>query len=423
MKIGSGATPRGGQDAYRGGATALIRSQNVHNWGFSSDGLAFIDEQQADELSNVVVERSDVLLNITGDSVARCCMAPEEAFPARVNQHVLIIRTDPSVLHSRYLRYWMVAPTSQQHLLSLASAGATRNALTRAMVSDLRFDVPPLLEQRAIASVLGALDDKIDLNRRMCQTLEEMARALFKSWFVDFDPVRAKMQGRDPGLPKEMADLFPNRLVDSELGPIPEGWHPGTVEDATKLNPESWSVKSRPTVVRYLDLASAKWGRLDDAQELSGEAIPSRAQRILRNGDTIVGTVRPGNGSYGLISDTGLTGSTGFAVLRPKKSHFRAYVYFATTSQSNIDRLSRLADGGAYPAVRPDVVSATPCVIPSEQLLHQLETVAGALLDRIAHSDRESRNLAALRDTLLPKLISGELRVPASLGSMQEVST
>jgi type I restriction enzyme S subunit len=291
------------------------------------------------------------------------------------------------------------------------------------MVSDLRFDVPPLLEQRAIASVLGALDDKIDLNRRMCQTLEEMARALFKSWFVDFDPVRAKMQGRDPGLPKEMADLFPNRLVDSELGPIPEGWHPGTVEDATKLNPESWSVKSRPTVVRYLDLASAKWGRLDDAQELSGEAIPSRAQRILRNGDTIVGTVRPGNGSYGLISDTGLTGSTGFAVLRPKKSHFRAYVYFATTSQSNIDRLSRLADGGAYPAVRPDVVSATPCVIPSEQLLHQLETVAGALLDRIAHSDRESRNLAALRDTLLPKLISGELRVPASLGSMQEVST
>ena len=329
--------------------------------------------------------------------------------------YFVVPKTD---LHHRWLYYAI-----KHYKLGEIDDGSPIPSTTRAAVYVQELHVPPVDEQRAIASVLGALDDKIDLNRRMCQTLEEMARALFKSWFVDFDPVRAKMEGRDPGLPKEIADLFPSRLVDSELGPIPEGWRPGTAECVSELNPESWSVKFRPSVVRYIDLASAKWGRLDDAQELAGEAIPSRAQRILRVGDSIVGTVRPGNGSYGLISDSGLTGSTGFAVLRPRAPYCRTYVYFTTTSQPNIERLSRLADGGAYPAVRPDVVAATPCVIPPEALLSRLEDSAGALLDRAAHSERESRTLAAFRDTLLPKLISGELRVPASLGSMQEVAT
>jgi type I restriction enzyme, S subunit len=334
-----------------------------------------------------------------------------------VNNHAHVLRC-ASAVDTRYLYYFLQTVPIRPYL-----SGSVQPKLTQGNLNRIPVRWPTATERASIASVLGALDDKIDLNRRMCQTLEEMARALFKSWFVDFDPVRAKMEGRDPGLPKEIADLFPSRLVDSELGPIPEGWRPGTAECVSELNTESWSVKFRPSVVRYIDLASAKWGRLDDAQELSGEAIPSRAQRILRVGDSIVGTVRPGNGSYGLISDSGLTGSTGFAVLRPREPYCRTYVYFTTTSQPNIERLSRLADGGAYPAVRPDVVAATPCVIPPEALLSRLEDSAGALLDRAAHSERESRTLAALRDTLLPKLISGELRVPASLGSMQEVAT
>jgi type I restriction enzyme S subunit len=152
-------------------------------------------------------------------------------------------------------------------------------------------------DRRAIAHILGTLDDKIELNRRMSETLEAMARALFKSWFVDFDPVRAKMEGRDPALPQPLADLFPDSFEDSELGEIPRGWEVATLSDLSKLNPESWSKETRPTVIDYVDLSKTKWGRIDAVISYSKGDAPSRAQRVLRPLDTIVGTVRPGNGS------------------------------------------------------------------------------------------------------------------------------
>ena len=195
-KIGSGATPRGGKEVYlKDGPFSLIRSQNVHNNRFSHDGLAFITEQQAAELNNVEVFPDDVLFNITGDSVARACQVALDVLPARVNQHVAIIRPDASKLSARFLRYFLVCPKTQAMLLSWAGSGGTRNALTKGMLESLNVYAPADMdEQRAIAHVLGigTLDDKIELNRRMNETLEGMARALFQSWFVDFDPVRAK---------------------------------------------------------------------------------------------------------------------------------------------------------------------------------------------------------------------------------------
>src|SRR6185436_13111644 len=159
--------------------------------------------------------------------------------------------------------------------------------------------------------------DKIELNGRMTDTLEAMARALFKSWFVDFDPVRAKAEGRGPGLPQPLADLFPDSFEASELGEIPRGWDAATLSDLATLNPESWSSETRPAVIEYVDLSNTKCGRIDAVTNYSKGDAPSRAQRVLRPRDTIVGTVRPGNGSHALIWADGLTGSTGFAVLRP----------------------------------------------------------------------------------------------------------
>lgn len=249
-KIGSGATPKGGKEAYLGGKTSLIRSQNIHNDHFSNNGLVYINDDQADELKNVVVQQDDVLLNITGDSVARCCQVDPKILPARVNQHVAIIRPKPDILNARFLRYYLVSPLMQGQLLGLASAGATRNALTKAMIESLSIHAPALAEQKGIAAVLGALDDKIELNRRMNATLEAMARALFKSWFVDFDPVRAKMAGKQPQearsaagatesvlgfMDAATADLLPSRLVPSPLGDIPEGWSIVPVIDSAEF--------------------------------------------------------------------------------------------------------------------------------------------------------------------------------------------
>jgi type I restriction enzyme S subunit len=331
------------------------------------------------------------------------------AFLARgkfwVNNHAHIVRGNGQA-DTRFLMYALSAADISGYL-----AGSTMPKLTQGNMNRIPILAPPLPEQRAIAHILGTLDDKIELNRRMNETLEGMARALFQSWFVDFDPVRAKAQGRDPGLPKPIADLFPDFFEDSELGKIPKGWEVTTLACFAELNPESWSRNSAPKEIEYVDLANTKWGRIESTAHYLKAEAPSRAQRVLRAGDSIVGTVRPGNGSFALIAEKGLTGSTGFAVLRPRRAELVEFVYLAATASDNIERLAQLADGAAYPAVLPDVVLETRVVRPSAAALDQFSCVTRPMLAKMASNDTESRTLAALRDALLPKLISGELRV------------
>ena len=182
-----------------------------------------------------------------------------------VNNHAHIVRGNSNA-DTRFLKYTLSALDISGYL-----TGSTMPKLTQGNMNSISLLAPPLPEQRAIAHVLGTLDDKIEMNRRMNETLETMARALFKSWFVDFEPVRAKMEGRWrrgdslPGLPAEHYDLFPNRLVDSELGEIPEGWGVKPLGEVVTLNPESWSRANAPEAVEYVDLANTKWGvdRLD----------------------------------------------------------------------------------------------------------------------------------------------------------------
>jgi type I restriction enzyme, S subunit len=267
---------------------------------------------------------------------------------------------------------------------------------------------PPLNAQRAIARVLGTLDDKIELNRRMNETLEAMARAVFQDWFINFGPTRSKIQGRPPYLTPDEWSVFPDRLDDEGK---PEGWRNGTLRELAFLNPENWSRSNYPAQIQYVDLSNTKWGTIGSTEAYSKETAPSRAQRVLRPGDTIVGTVRPGNGSYAFIAEDGLTGSTGFAVLRPKEPHFRELIYLSATSSDNIDHLAHLADGGAYPAIKPEVVLTTKLPGFSDDSAMCFARSTGALLDRVEANKQESRTLSAMRGTLLPKLLSGELRL------------
>jgi type I restriction enzyme, S subunit len=185
----------------------------------------------------------------------------------------------------------------------------------------------------------------------------------------------------------------------------------GTLEDISTVNPEVWSQATRPAEIRYVDLSNVKWGRIDAITVLRASDAPSRAQRVLRPGDTIVGTVRPGNGSYAFISEEELTASTGFAVLRPRRPPYAELVYLAATAASNVDMLAHLADGAAYPAVRPEVVAGTRLVRADDELLQRFSQVAGPFLGTIAGNVAHSRTLAAVREALLPRLMSGKLQI------------
>ena len=314
-----------------------------------------------------------------------------------------------------FLYYFLLFAPPYQFVSGSAQPQITVGDLSRKIIS-----YPPLPEQREIASILGALDDKIELNRRMAGTLEEMARALYRSWFVDFDPVKAKAEGLAPAFMDEAtAALFPDRFGDDGL---PEGWKRGALIDLSSLNPEKWGTRNAPDMVVYVDLSNTKWGVIEATTTYSWTEAPSRARMVLQPGDTIVGTVRPGNGSYAYVAEAGLTGSTGFAVLRPNRSNDAALVNLAATDADNIASLTNLADGGAYPAVRPEVVGASEVVIAAEMVRDAFAAQVIPIVNRIEEAKRESRSLATLRDTLLPKLMSGELRVGEARDQIEEVA-
>ena len=437
-KIGSGATPRGGSSVYLDhGEVALIRSQNIYNDGFQRSGLAFISTQQADQLSNVEVHPDDVLLNITGDSVARCCLVDASILPARVNQHVAIIRPAPDRLHPRYLRYFMVSPRMQSLMLSWAATGGTRKALTKKMIESFEISAPKdTREQLAIARILGTLDDKIELNRRTNETLEAMAQALFKSWFVDFDPVvvnalkasnpipdkfaeRAAHYRKNPdrlGLPDHILRLFPDRFVNSELGPIPEGWSTATVGEEFRVtmgqSPPSATYNEQGNGLPFFQ------GRRDFRFRYPVYRVYCTAPtRTANAGDTLV-SVRAPVGDINMALETCCIGR-GVAAVR-HKSGSRSYTYYAMRAISQQLR-SYESDGTVFGAITKKQFQNVPHIAPDQESISFFETLTYPADEKIRALEEQARVLARIRDTLLPKLLSGELRVPDVETIMEDV--
>lgn len=415
-KIGSGATPRGGRDVYlSSGPYALIRSQNVYNDGFHRDGLAFISERHASELSNVEVHKGDVLLNITGDSVARACQVDPRILPARVNQHVSIIRPDPNQLDPRFLRYFLVSPKMQAKLLSWAGAGGTRNALTKGMIESFDVRAPKDIdEQCAIAHILGTLDDKIELNRRMSETLEAMARTLFKSWFVDFDPVCAKAEERDPGLSALLVDVLPDSFVDAEFGQIPTGWDPapfGTLVEHCRIQEDPGT--SPDVLFSHYSIPAFDEGRWPRSEP--GASIKSIKWRVAP-GTILLSKLNPETDRVWLVDvqhGERAVCSTEFLVLRPRTPFTRAYIYCLTRSPAFRERLEAMATGtsNSHQRVRVSAILDLMVPLPPPRLVEAFDRAAESLLGRASICRRESHTLTLLRDVLLPKLVSGELRV------------
>jgi len=412
-KIGSGATPRGGKDAYLDkGPYSLIRSQNILNESFSFTGLAYISQGQADKLSNVEVMENDVLLNITGDSVARACQVALEALPARVNQHVAIIRPRPDVIDPRFLRYFLVSPEMQAHMLSLAASGATRNALTKGMIENFKVPNIPIHEQRNIANLLGTLDDKIDLNRRMNETLEAMARALFKDWFVDFGPTKAKMDGRPRYLSPEIWNLFPDRLDDDGK---PEGWCEQSVHDqADWVNGAAYKnmhFSQESDALPVIKIAELKSG-ITKNTKFTNTALHEK-YRIFDgellfswsgNPDTSIDTFIWAGGDAWLNQHI-------FAV-RSNGKRTKHFLYCMLKSLNpEFAEIARNKQTTGLGHVTKQDLKELKIFIPSRDVLEEFDKLCSPLFSRIFSNLIENRILGQTRDFLLPKLMSGEIRV------------
>jgi type I restriction enzyme S subunit len=423
-------------EIYTPEGAPVLRGINVNtNSRFNDSDFVYIDQGYADsEFKKFTCKAGDVVLCHKG-TLGKIGIIPKNSKYGTyiMGNSMMKVRTDEQKLKSSFLYYWLCSFEGQDYLFSRVSqVGVPQIQRPLSTLREAEIPIPPLREQKVIAHILGSLDDKIELNRKMNATLEAMAQALFKSWFVDFDPVIDNALAAGNPIPPALqakAELrmlnaetnskfkthhssFPSKFTWTEtMGWIPEGWETGIITDLADLNSESWSNKTHPDHVNYVDLANTKNGRINEVFPYDYSEAPSRARRVLKVGDTIIGTVRPGNRSFAYIHEDGLTGSTGFAVLRPKKEACRTYVYLCLTQDDVIDYFAHLADGGAYPAIRPEVVGNFETITFPQELMERFDQKAYPLIEKIGQHQRETDTLTKLRDTLLPKLISGELRV------------
>ncbi|EOG9063639.1 restriction endonuclease subunit S [Vibrio fluvialis] len=414
-KITKGTTPSKKDGGFSESGINYIKAESVGFDGrIDRSKFAFISEDVHNKLKRSQLEVNDILFSMAGIHLGKVALVEEQHVPANTNQALALIRPINSLVNPLYLLYFL-QQREVVHFVNNATSQSAQPNINLKQIGDLEIRLPELAVQNKVVDILSSLDRKLVINTDINQNLESIAQAIFKSWFVDFDPVKAKMNGEQPeGMDAATASLFPDKL-DSETG-IPDGWTQGSIADIAKLNAKSWTKKNSPEQVHYVDLANTKNGVIESVTTYDFEESPSRARRILNSGDTIVGTVRPGNRSYAFIGDTEkpLTGSTGFAVLSPKKSYWTSFVYLATTNDDSIDEYARLADGGAYPAIKPTVVADTQCAIPTEDIAKKFWELTGPML-RKAHQNRlQNEYLAALRDTLLPKLLSGEIELGTS---------
>ena len=462
------------------GGIPLIKVADVKNGLVVAKPEFCISEKVDEEYKRTRLNGTELLITLVGNP-GDCVVVTDEMSGWNAARAIAVVRLKDIELRA-WLRYVLLSKPAK-HLIETRLNTTVQKTLNLKDIRELGIPVPPLSIRKKITSVIDGIEWKIQLNRQINQTLEQMAQAIFQSWFVDFEPVKAKIAARENWLARQAAqsdahddapqfsspvcyahefadaatpapatqtdletfmnraamctisgktdadldampaadyqrlyhtaNLFPDELVESELGEIPKGWEIGTLADLCALNSSSWTTKNLPDQVDYVDLANTKNGEISAVQVCMGDDIPSRARRILNIGDTIVGTVRPGNRSFAFISRAGLTGSTGFAVLTPNRNELREVVCLLATSDSNIERLTHLADGGAYPAVRPDVVVSGDCVIPPASIHDSFHHAVQAIFDWIGKSKAENESLVSVRDTLLPKLLSGELDISA----------
>jgi type I restriction enzyme S subunit len=326
-------------------------------------------------------------------------------------QRIVTLRGKPDLLDNTFLKFLFQSNEVQSELRARAS-GTTVVGIKQSELRKITLTLPPLPEQRRIAKILGDLDDKIELNRKMNETLEQMARALFKSWFIDFDPVRAKMEGRQPtGMDADTAALFPSRLVESELGLIPEGWEVGRIGDIVDVSRESVNPAAFPDEqFDHYSLPAFDEGRKPICE--IGSNIKSNKLVVAKDA-VLMSKLNPHIPRTWLpdvSAERRSVCSTEFIVAIAKNGFSREYVFSVFTSPDFMTTYGTLVTGttGSHQRIKTESLLAIAQVTPPQRLIQEFSDRIKPAFQQLQSNINQSRTLASLRDTLLPQLMRGE---------------
>ena len=381
-KIGSGATPKGGKEAYCKSGISLIRSQNILDYSFSASGLAYINDFQAEKLKNVIVEDQDVLINITGDSVARTCMVEKQYLPARVNQHVCIVRANPSKVIPSYLLYFL--QTQKNYLLQMAAGGATRNALTKEMISNLEIELPSIEEQKRIVFILDDIQEKITINNKINNNLEQQMQALFNEYLSsnEFDNLTTV----------EKVVLTANTGADAiQKAPI--------VDYDTGIR-----------CIRVGDMTNSRsfyeWGFTKVTDEVF------KRYQLHKNDIVVTRTASLGFNTI-IPKDLSAVYNNGLIRLTVDTSiMLPLYLYRQFQTEDFANYIARIeSETSVRPNMKINYLLKYEFVLPPIEKQGELIELLTPMLNQQNNLISENQQLESLRNTLLPKLMSGEINV------------
>lgn len=389
----------------------IVRVNDVRNGRISTVSPMRVTPQIEAAYSRTRLEGGELLLTLVG-TVGETAVVPASLRGWNTARAVGVIPVRDEIG-----AYWVqlaLRSPAVRYLIDSSLNTTVQATLNLGDVAKLPIVLPPRLQRVKIAHILGTLDNKIELNRRMNETLEAMARALFKSWFVDFDPVRAKTEGCDPGLPTTLANLFPDSFKDSELGKIPKGWGVGRFGDvAEQLREQENPLLSPDALFHHYSLPA-----FDDGQKSRpeyGESIKSLKSRVPA-GAILLSKLNPEINRVWMVDvrpGERAVCSTEFLVLRALSPFTRNYVYCLARSPLFRQQIEGLVTGTSksHQRAQVDSILNLEVVCPHSSVVAAFDRCAASLLARTLECRRESHMLGDLHDTLLPKLISGELRV------------
>lgn len=400
----------------------VVRSQDILGGVLDFTNIGHVSEETyIERTSRAEPQEGDILYSREGTYFGIAAEVPRDTRLC-LGQRMVLIRPDNQKLHSRFLRYWLNSPIVSRHLHGFRD-GSVAERLNMSTIRALPVPLPTLEEQREIARILGALDDKIELNRRMNETLEATARAIFKSWFVDFDPVRTKAEGRQPvGMDAETAALFPDDFEESELGAIPRGWRIATLSDTATFT-KGVSYKSdelQDSSVALVTLKSVMRGGGYSHNGLKAYTGRFKPSQVLVSGEVVVAHTDVTQaadvlGRAARVQETPLfeilVASLDLVIVRPNDVLTNEYLYLLLSRPEFTEHALGYSNGTTVLHLNSQALPNFKFVFPPASLVGKFTRFVQAIFARLDISERESRILAEARNTLLSKLISGEVRV------------
>ena len=414
--IGGGTPKRSKKEYWNGDIPWLSVKDFNHGGRYVEESGETITKLGLEKSSTKLLQPGMLIISARGTVGELAQLKSEMAF----NQSCYGIDANTDYLQNDYLYYLLKLKIRE--LKSIAH-GSVFDTITRETFENIEVGIPNQSTQKAIAHILGTLDDKIELNRKMNQTLEEIAKAIFKSWFVDYDPVRAKAEGRPTGLPPEICDLFPDELVDSEIGEIPRGWVVSPISDFALHNKKTVNPSKSGDTYEHYSIPAFDSGQtpvLDFGVDIKSN------KTVVVEGSLLVSKLNPNTPRIWLPKPKDAHEqicSTEFMVFTPNENANIAFLWGVFTSSSVSKRMEAMVTGTSksHQRVKPKDVCNIEIGAPNDRLMRTYGDIVLPMLNRTINSISESNVIAELRDTLLPKLISGELRIPDAEKFLEEV--